>query len=128
MRVFELGSDSEADIQVYVPGPPGPPLVSVGSFLLPIDVSGGTIAAPVYRLQRSYIKAVMAPVIQPAIPNPPDNDAWMIALQVVGTNSITLNNASNIKLASQWIGSSGSILWLLWDGNSQYIEDHRNGI
>lgn len=128
MRVFDLGSEPQADIQVYVPGPPGPPLSDVGSFLLPVDVSGGTIAAPVYRFQRSFIKAVTAPVVQPVIPNPADNSTWLIALQVVGTNSITLNNALNIKLASQWIGSADSILWLLWDGNSRYVEAYRNGI
>lgn len=130
MRVWNLDpcSDQCPDIEVYIPGPPGPPLTDVGTFLAPVNVSAGTIAAPVSRNQRSFIKATSAPVNQPVIPNPADNGPWMLILQVVGSNAITINNASNIKLSGQWIGSPDSIITLLWDGNSRYVEVNRNEI
>ena len=49
MRVWNMNCDwdDECDVRVYIPGPPGPPLVDVGSYLHPVDISAGTIAAPV---------------------------------------------------------------------------------
>lgn len=125
-RAFDLNSG--CDIQVYVDGPPGPPLVSVGSFVGPIMVDGGTIAAPIWRWQRSFIQAAIGVLNQPSIPAPADNGSWLIGLQVVGGFPITLNDSANIKLSGQWIGNPDSILWLLWDGNSRYVESGRNEI
>lgn len=132
IKVYDLGPDDDADcdIRVFVPGPQGPPgspIFDVGSFLSPVAVVD-TIAAPIRRWQRSFIQATAAPVDQPVIANPSDNGPWLIGLQVVGGNPITLNDAANIKLSGQWIGSPDSVLWLLWDGNSRYVEDHRNEI
>lgn len=125
-RTYDL--DTGCDIRVYVPGPPGPPLISIGSFIAPIAVDGGTIAAPVNRWQRSFIQAAISALNQPVIPNPNDNGDWLMGLQVVGGFPITINNATNIKLSGQWVGNPDSILWLLWDGNSRYVESGRNEI
>jgi hypothetical protein len=46
----------------------------------------------------------------------------------VGGYPVTLNNASNIKLSGAAIMVADSILWLLWDGNSRYVESGRNEI
>jgi hypothetical protein len=116
------------NVKVFIPGPPGPPLISVGSYLVPTLIDSGTIAAPVARWQRDFIQAAIAPLNQPVISNPIDNGSWMLGLQVVGTNTITLNDASNIKLRYEWVGQADSILWLLWDGNSRWVESGRNEI
>lgn len=128
MRVWNLDDvdDDESDIQVYVLGPPGPGIVDVGSFLHPVIISS-SIAAPANRRQRSFIQA-SSPANQPAIPNPTDNSPWEIYLYVVGGSTITLNNASNLKLSGEWIGHPDSILYLQWDGNSRYVEGGRNEI
>jgi hypothetical protein len=115
-------------IRVYVPGPPGPPLVNVGTILSPVAVDGGTIAAPVNRFQRSFITAALGPLVQPVIPNPGDNGPWLWCIYNVGSNPITLNNAANIKLSGEIVMNPDTVLWLQWDGNSRYIEDHRNEI
>ena len=125
-RLFNLATG--CDIRVYIPGPPGPPLVDVGSYLDPVNVSAGTIAAPTFRRQRSFIQAVSAPLNQPIIPNPSDNGPWEIYLYVVGPNSITINDVTNIKLSGQWNGIADSILYLQWDGNSRWVEGGRNEI
>jgi hypothetical protein len=91
-------------------------------------VSAGTIAAPTFRRQRSFIQAVSAPLNQPIIPNPSDNGPWEIYLYVVGPNSITINDVTNIKLSGQWNGIADSILYLQWDGNSRWVEGGRNEI
>lgn len=129
MRIWNLDCDfdNECDIRVFIPGPPGPPLVSVGSFLDPVIVTS-SIAAPVFRRQRSFIQSAVAPIDQPAIPNPADNGAWELFLYVVGGHTITLNNVSNLKLSGQWVGNPDSTLYLQWDGNSRYVEAGRNEI
>jgi hypothetical protein len=130
MRVWDLDCtdcDNECDVQVYIPGPPGPPLTDVGSLLVPVVITSA-IAAPLYRRQRSFI-SVVAPVTQPTIPNPGDNGPWEFFLYVAtGSEEITLNDAANLKLSGQWIGSPDSILYLQWDGNSRYVEAGRNEI
>lgn len=117
----------ECDVKVFIPGPPGPPCVDVGTILLPVVITT-SIAAPVNRLQRSFLSAA-APVNQPTIPNPSDNGPWRLELYVAtGSQPITINNASNIKLSGQWIGNPDSVLNLEWDGNTRYVESSRNEI
>ena len=130
MRVWNLDGDfgDECDVVIFIPGPPGPYLVSVGSFLLPVPIDSGTIAAPTFRYQRSFITAAVGEVNQPIIPNPPDNGSWLLGLQVVGGHPIVLNNAANLSLSGQWVSAPDSIIWLLWDGNSRYVENGRNEI
>lgn len=129
-RIWNLDCDEgdECDINIYLPGPPGPPLIDVGKFTAPIDISGGAIPQPVARFQRTFISAVSHSVTQPTIPNPPDNGPWLLGLQVVGGNPILLATAGNIKLSGDWPAVADSILWLLWDENSRWLEDHRNEI
>jgi hypothetical protein len=115
-------------IKVFIPGPPGPPLVSIGTFLVPITIDGGTVLAPVSRWQRIFIQAALGTVTQPVIQNPIDNGSWLLGLQVVGGHPIILNDASNLKLSGEWVANPDSILWLLWDGNSRWVEDSRNEI
>lgn len=115
-------------IEIFIPGPQGPPLVSTGSFLVPISIDGGSIVAPVQRWQRMFIQAVHATVTNPTIANPADNGAWLLGLQVVGGYPVILNDASNIKLSGEWVANPDSILWLLWDGNSRWVESGRNEI
>lgn len=129
MRVFNLDCtdcDSECDVEIFIPGPPGPPLVDVGSFLVPVVITS-TIAAPVNRRQRSFIQSA-APLDQPIIPNPSDNGPWELYLFCVAGQPITINDASNIKLSGQCILSPDSILYLQWDGHSRYVEGGRNEI
>lgn len=128
MRVFNLDAceDEGTDIQVFIPGPPGPPIVDVGSFSEPIVITS-TIAAPSFRRQRTFIIAA-SDIDQPAIPNPVDDGPWEFIIQVVGTHSITLNDASNIKLSGEWFATADSIMSILWDGNSRYVEQYRNEI
>jgi hypothetical protein len=130
MRIWNLDCDSgsDCDIEVFIPGPSYPLLVDVGSFLLPVDVYSGSIAAPISRRQRSFISSVEGPVTQPTIANPPYNGPWELYLYVVGDNQIILNDASNLKLSGQWVSSADSILYLQWDGNSRYVEGGRNEI
>jgi hypothetical protein len=132
MRIFNLDSvDDSCDVQVYLPGPPGPPLTIVGSRSGepgPAEITT-TIAAPISRRQLSFIVGSGGPINQPSIPNPPDNGPWEFGLFATDdTDTITLNDAANIQLSGQWIGMSGSILWLFWDGVSKYVEDRRNEI
>lgn len=129
MRIWNLNDpdcDSGVDIRVFIPGPPGPPIVDVGSFLVP-TVCSGELAAPIYRRQRSFISA-SAPVGSLTIGSPDDNGPWELYVYVVGENSLTLNDLSNVKLSGQWIGQADSVLYLQWDGNSRYVEGGRNEI
>ncbi len=127
-QVFDLDAceDDGVDIELFIPGPPGPPIVDVGTFLAPVVITD-TIAAPVNGRQRSFIQSV-TPLDQPIIPNPVDNRPWELYLFCVGGAPITINNASNIKLSGQCILSPDSILYLQWDGNSRYVEGGRNEI
>jgi len=129
MRVWNLDSDMDddsSDIRIFIPGPPGPPLVDVGSLLSPVVVST-VVTAPSFRRQRSFIKA-NSDILQPILSNPPDNGPWELYLYVTGSHTVTFENASNIKLSGQWIGSPDSIIYLQWDGNSRYVEGGRNEI
>lgn len=130
MSGFDMDGDDCDDnrVKVSIPGPPGPPLINVGSFLSPIDVSAGTIPAPVNRFQRTFISAVSNSVSQPVIPNPADNGSWLWMLQCVNGDPIVINNAANIKLSGQIILNPDTILTLIWDGNSRYVEVSRNEI
>lgn len=127
--LLDDGLDIEnCDVQVYLPGPPGPPIVDVATRLLPIFITL-SIAAPVNRRQRSFISGNAAPINNPTIPNPSDNGPWELYLFTTDdTNTITLDNQVNLQLSGQWIGKSGSILYLQWDGVSQYVEGGRNEI
>jgi len=132
MSIFPLDEFYEEDgdcanAEVFIPGPAGPPIVSVGSFLSPVTITD-TIAAPVNRRQRTFIQALAAPAVQPTIPNPGDNGPWELYLWVVGGYPVTLNDATNIKLSGQWVGIADSILYLQWDGNARYVEGGRNEI
>lgn len=129
--IFPICNCDETDcdaISVYVPGPAGPPLTSSGTFLAPVHIDGGTIAAPTWRWQRTFIQAHDGTVTQPTITNPSDNGAWLLGLQVVGGHPIILNDASNLTLSGEWVANPDSILWLLWDGNSRWVENGRNEI
>lgn len=130
MRIWNLDGcgDDNCDVQVFIPGPPGPPLVDVGTRLIPIGVTT-LIAAPVTRRQRSFIVGSDGPSMNPAISNPIDNGAWELYLFCTdNTDTVTLESQSNIQLSGQWIGSNGSVLYLQWDGNSMYVEGGRNEI
>ncbi len=127
--VFLLEEDEDTpDIELFIPGPPGPPLKDVGTRILPSVVTA-TIAAPLYRRQRSFITGSGGPVFNPVIANPSDNGAWELFLFCTDdTNSVTLESGTNLQLSGQWIGGNGSILALQWDGQSQYVEASRNEI
>lgn len=126
--------DEGCDIEVFIPGPPGPPIVDVGTLSVVLPNPGpvvvvGSIDAPVNRRQRSFLKSNGADVNQPVIPNPGDNGPWEIYFFWADLAfTLTLNNAANILLSGEWIGSYGSMLYLQWDGNSQYVEGGRNEI
>lgn len=115
-------------ITVYVPGPPGPPLIDVGSRVQPASVSTA-IAAPQYMRQRSFIVGNGGPVLNPVIANPSSNVPWELFLFATdNTKTVTLEGGTNLLLSGQWIGRAGSILALQWDGQSQYVEVGRNEI
>jgi hypothetical protein len=130
MRVWNLDCsdcDDECDVEIFLPGPPGQPMIDVGSILVPVVITS-SIAAPIYRRQRSFISCA-SPITQPSIPNPNDNGPWELFLYVAtGSSQFTLDNTTNIKLSGQWIGNADSILYLQWDGNSRYVEAGRNEI
>jgi hypothetical protein len=130
MRVYSLDSceHDDTDVRVFIPGPAGPPIVDVGSLAAPALISAG-IAAPVNRRQRSFIKGNSGPINNPSIADPGDDGAWELYLFCTDdTDSITLESQSNLFLSGQWIGTKGSILYLQWDGVSQYVEGGRNEI
>jgi hypothetical protein len=133
-QVFDLDGDCEdgVDIEVFIPGPPGPPITDVGTISIVAPAPGptpitATIAAPIYRRQRNFLKSAAGNVNQPAITNPSDNGPWELFIFWADmVNTLTLNNAANILLSGEWVGVYGSILYLQWDGNSQYVEGGRN--
>ena len=135
MRVWNLDDcdDSDCDIKVYLPGPAGPAdgMTDVGTILLPALIVGA-ITGPLYSRQRSFIKGNgPGPVTNPTLPNGTNSPTavmeWVL-FATDSTNTVTLNNASNLKLSGQWIGGAGSILCLHWDNNSQWVEAYRNEI
>lgn len=120
--------DDVADVQVFIPGPPGPPLIDIGTRAMPALVDL-TIDAPIYRRQRSFLVGNAGPAINPSIANPSDNGAWELYLfGTDDTDVIVLESQSNLQLSGQWIGANGSILYLQWDGATQYVEGGRNEI
>lgn len=120
--------DGDCDIQVFIPGPPGPPIVDLNTRALPALIVG-TIAAPVNRRQRSFVSGSAGPINNPAIPNPSDNGAWELYLFCTDdVKTITLDNQVNIQLSGEFVGKNGSILYLQWDGFSKYVEGGRNEI
>lgn len=129
VEVVDLDTGEEVDIFLPGPtGPPGPPMINVGSRSVPVLVTG-TIAAPVNRRQRSFISGSGGPSNNPVIPNPSDNGVWELYLFCTDNdNPVILETQSNIQLSGQWIGQNGSILCLHWDSESKYVEDHRNEI
>ncbi len=130
-RVWNLDQcnpPDEVDVAVYIPGPPGPPLTDVGSFAEPVSIDLTGINGPQFRRQRSFITAEDGPIVDPVIQNPSDNGPWELWLYVVGANRITMNNASNLKLAGQWPATEDSILYLQWDTVSRWVEGGRNEI
>jgi hypothetical protein len=133
MKIYNMEScdDDDCQIRVFIPGPPGPPgppLTDVGTRSIPVLITT-SISAPVNRRQRSFIAGSSGPIINPTIPNPPDNGAWELFLFCTdNTKTITLEDQSNLQLSGQWIGANGSILCLQWDGASKYVEEHRNEI
>ncbi len=118
----------EVDVAVYLPGPPGPPLIDVGSIADPVSIDLTGIDGPQFRRQRSFIQATNAEVDQPVMQNPSDNGPWELWLYVVGGFAVVLNNASNIKLSGQWVGTADSIIYFQWDGVSRWVEGGRNEI
>jgi hypothetical protein len=125
--VFIIDEDDTPDVLVCIPGPPGPPLLDYGSRATPISIML-TIPAPQWRRQRTFIVGAGGPS-DPVIANPSDNGAW--ELYLFGTNdtdTITLETGGNLLLSGQWIGGNGSMLYLQWDGATQYVEGGRNEI
>lgn len=129
--------DDSCDIALFIPGPPGPPIVDVGSLVVsagPPATPGptsvvATIAAPINRRQRSFLKSGAGNLNNPAIPNPSDNGPWEYYLYWADAiNTLTLDDAANIKLSGEWVATKDSILYIQWDGNSKYVEGGRNEI
>lgn len=123
-----VDEDDIPDIQVFLEGPPGPPLKDINKRAQALTVTAA-IPAPVFRRQRTFIVGNGGPVFNPTIASPADNGAWELSL--FGTddvNTVTLESQANLLLSGEWIGAKGSILNLQWDGQSQYVEASRNEI
>ena len=126
-QVFIIDEDDTPDVLVCIPGPPGPPLVDMNTRASPAAITA-IIAAPMFRRQRSFIVGSPGPVA-PIIAAPADNGAWEFYLFCTSdTDTITLETGGNVLLSGQFIGGNGSILYLQWDGATQWVEGGRNEI
>ncbi len=123
--------DTDCPVEVLIPGPSGPvgPALTVVGMRSDPALITTTLIAPVTRNQLSFVVGSGGPIDQPILPNPPDNNPWIWWLFTTDdVNTLTLNDATNLQLSGQWVGSSGSILQLFWDGVSKYVEVFRNEI
>lgn len=128
VEVFELNPPC---ITVFVPLLGNSSLIDVGSRVSPVLITG-SIAAPVFQTQRSWLKGNATPVTNPTLPNGVTNanglvQVWQLAT-TDDTDTITLTGASNLQLSGPWTGGAGSILTLEWDNDSMWLEVGRNEI
>lgn len=153
MRIFNLNPDGECDVEifeldncdspgidvsVFIPGPPGPQgpvgppgpsggsITDVGTRSLPVLITSA-IASPVNQRQRSFISGNAGPVLNPTLGTGSGTQEWWL-FTTNDTNTVSLNNASNLLLSGEWIGRNGSMLLLIWDNNSMWVEAARNEI
>lgn len=79
-------------------------------------------------LIRAFVKGSSGPVTNPTITHVAGNK--MIKLfGTSNTDTVSIaKSTGNFELSGQWVGKSGSILLLEWDGQSKYTESYRNEI
>jgi hypothetical protein len=119
------------DICIYIPGPPGPAgpgaaIIDLGTRASPEMISESIPAQTIQR-QRIFIEGASGPALDPVLTNG-SGTYELILFCTSSTNTVTLNGASNLQLSGQWVGLSGSMICLIWDGSSQYVEAYRNEI
>lgn len=87
-----------------------------------ISLTGATVRT------RKFIKGSPGAITNPTLPNGSVNLKELYLFACDDTATVTMNNASNLELESAWVGGNGSMLYLMWDGASKWVEVSRNAI
>lgn len=130
MRIWNLDDNENVDIQIFLPPLPGNVILDVGSKASPVAVSGvGSIAAPIYPRQRSWLVSTGGPVtpLLPASGIGVGVQEWWLAC-TSNSNTINLDTTVGLILAGPFTGANGSVLYLQADGAGGWIEGGRNEI
>lgn len=135
--IIEIDQDGAESVEVEDPvewiivineGVPGPSaaIIDSGSLASPNLVSTAISLIDVQR-QRVFIAGNGAPSTNPTLPN----SGGTRELYLYGSsdvNTVELNDASNLKLSGQWYAVKDSVLYLIWDGATRWVEVSRNEI
>lgn len=87
----------------------------------------GAISVPTPKLSRIFIKGSAGPVLNPTLSSGSTGQRLRL-FATDNTDTVTLNDASNIQLSGVWVGKNKSILELEWDNSSKWVEGDRNEI
>lgn len=113
------------EINQGIPGPSAA-IIDSGSITTPNLITTSIPLLGVQR-QRVFIAGSGGPALNPTLPD----GAGTRELYLYGSsdgNHVELNNALNLKLSGQWYAVKDSMLYLMWDNNSRWIEVGRNEI
>lgn len=122
--------EQEGLIFVTNEGSSAEPITDIGMRTAPVLAFSNTlvdIGDASFLRRRVFIKGGSGEAVNPILPDGEQSDElWLFACD--NTASVLLQGAANLQLSGDWLGVSGSILYLQWDNVSMWVEGDRNEI